>query len=50
MNPGHWRNPERDRDLHSTLRLVNGLLAMANIVMVGFILYTAGTWVARLFT
>lgn len=50
MHPGHWRNPERDSDLHTTLRLVNGLLALTNVILVGWIIYCVASWAAQLFT
>jgi hypothetical protein len=50
MSPGSWRNLERDRDLHTTLRLINGLLAIANISLIGWLTYTVGTWVVHLVT
>ena len=50
MHPGHWRNPDRDNDLHTALKLVNSLLALANIVLLGWLTITVGTWVIHLFT
>ena len=31
MAPGHWRTPERDKLLDSTLRIVNGILAVSSL-------------------
>lgn len=50
MHPGHWRTPERDRDLHTTLRLVNGVLAWTNIILVGWIIYCVVNLITQLFT
>jgi hypothetical protein len=50
MHPGPWRNPDRDNDLHTSLKLVNSLLALANVAMLGWLMYAAGTWLYRLFT
>ncbi len=50
MHPGSWRNLERDRDLHTTLRLINGMLAIVNIVLIGWLIHTLGTVLVKLFT
>lgn len=50
MHPGPWRNPERDRDLHTALKLVNGLLALAHVVVIGWLIKIVCTVIAGLFT
>jgi len=31
MAPGHWRTPERDKLVETTIKLVNGILAVSSI-------------------
>jgi hypothetical protein len=40
MAPGPWRTPERDRLFETTLRLVNGILAVSSIwISTAFVLW-----------